>query len=280
MNLCVNAAQAMQGRGKIRVTFTVVDSVPPGVMLDFTGGARGPFARFSVEDEGPGLPDGDARRLFDPYVTVGGEGTGLGLDVVKRFVASARGAVGVSTRPGRGTRFDVFLPICAPSPPKGTSTERKDVIVLVDDDEAVRQITAEILEEAGWRVRVFGSGESAIRFFGQREWTRVGLLITDVYLEGPTGLEVVRAARSRDPGLPVLVITGDPFSPLCRRLVDTVPNVVLLRKPWRRGQLLDLVGQLLGRRGPTEPAPATVKADHGGSSKTGEGNSRENGTCC
>ncbi len=248
MNLCLNAAQAMDGRGRIRISVAFEETVPAGAVLDCSRAGTTGFARFTVHDDGPGLPPGSLRRLFDPFVSRRRGGRGLGLDVVKRFVGSVGGAVAVTTAPGQGTRFDLFVPATRRGPERAEPSGGRGALVVVDDDPSVLQITAEILEEAGWRVYAFRDGEEAIRFFREQEGAGVRVLITDVHLNTVTGLEITRAARSRYSGLPVVVITGDPLSPRCRKLLHTVPDVVLLRKPWRRSQLLDLIERLAGPR--------------------------------
>ncbi len=247
MNLCLNAAQAMNGRGRIRVSFSYGKAVPGDAVLNFCREGGGGYARFSVEDDGPGLPDGSLHRLFDPFVSARSGGKGLGLDVVRRFVAAVGGAVAVRTAAGKGTRFDVFVPASQGRGYAGSPEgEETGGIVLVDDDEAVLEITGEILKEAGWHVLGFSRGEDAVRFFQRERSPRPRLLITDVCLDALSGVEVVQEARRRYPELPVVVATGDPNSPRCRELVRAVPDAVVLRKPWRRSELFDLIHRLTG----------------------------------
>ena len=242
LNLCLNAAQAMGGRGRIRVGLAWVESLPAVLVLDFTRpGCRG-FARLTVEDDGPGLPAGSLARLFQPFVSERAGGKGLGLDVVRRFVTAAGGAVAVRSAPGSGARFDLFLP--AQRRPRVPPAEGQGVVMVVDDNRPVLDATTQVLEAEGWRVLPFSQGEDAAAFFQEEGGPLVRLLITDVDLGWVDGLDVARAARHRHPGLPVIVMTGDPEDPRCRRLLQEVPGALLLRKPWQRAELVGLVRRL------------------------------------
>lgn len=189
------------------------------------------------------MPPDVLRRIFEPYFTTKepGRGTGLGLATVREIVTQLDGAITVESEEGKGTSFDVYLPEADetitpsnrraekqhPGPP-GPST-----ILLVEDENAVRDVTRRALERSGLQVVAVPSGEAAIRIASQTE-PLIDLVVTDFHLGDLLGTEVVERVRRLRGDVPAIVMSGDHTSTLA-------PDVVRLPKPFTISELLDAV---------------------------------------
>ena len=209
VNLVLNARDAIHAAGsggRIRITS---GSVGPAD-LPAAGRAFMPPASYvcvTVEDDGPGISDDVAPRIFEPYFTTRPDGQGLGLSsafgLVKQsggFLLHDRGALG-------GARFSIYLPETperqgAHPPPRQASGR---MILLADDEMLLRMSAARGLERLGFRVRQAADGEAAL---ARLEEERPALLLSDIRMPGMDGVELARRARLRHPGLPVLLISG------------------------------------------------------------------------
>ena len=215
MNLCTNAASAMRASGgvlRVELSKEVVDAA---TRERVAGLEPGPHVVLSVSDQGEGMDDATRARVFEPFFTTKkpGEGTGLGLSVVHGIVHSHGGGIEVTSRPGQGATFRVYLP-CAPAAlgpgiaPDAPATERGDEHVLVVDDEvAIVTMLRRMLEANGYRVTGFTSGEEAVAAF-ERAPDSFDVVITDQTMPRMTGVELARALRARRPELPVILTTG------------------------------------------------------------------------
>lgn len=209
LNLALNAREAMHDGGRLTIATSYVAAG------EHPDGAPGPWVRLTVSDTGHGMTDDVRRQAFDPFFTTKGpgRGTGLGLSICRGIAEQHGGRIAVESGPGRGTvvRFDLpFIaaavaaappPVAAPAPSRGR------VVLLVEDEADVRQIVAEILRRAGHTVHAADSLAGADKVLdGLRE--PIDLLLTDLVLPGGNGLEVARRVRSRQPGVPVLYMSG------------------------------------------------------------------------
>ena len=213
LNLCINARDAMPDGGRLtigteEVSLSAAD-IPDGEA------APGRFVAISVTDTGTGMSPEILARVFEPFFTTKpqGQGTGLGLSQTYGFVRQSGGLVRIESMPGRGTRVRLLLPLHdrveqveaqRPMPPPLAGS--RQTVLLVDDEETVRQPVADRLRELGYAVLEARDGPSALGILAS---TRPDLLVTDVGLpNGMNGRQVAEAARERVPGLPVLFITG------------------------------------------------------------------------
>lgn len=216
MNLGNNALQATPrgGRVTVRAALAPPESVPreaPGAV--FTDRV----VCLEVSDTGTGIAPEVQERMFEPFFTTKptGRGSGLGLAVVHGIVRSHRGAITVKSALGQGTVFRVFLAaesVTPESPAANAPAVRvratSDAVVLVVDDEpVVVQVTAALLVAHGFRVHTAAGGEAALAWLNRLE-NACDLLLTDVTMPGMSGLDLVREARRLRPALPVLVATG------------------------------------------------------------------------
>ena len=200
LNLCVNARDAMPDGGLLQVE-TEVDEQENRL-------------RLSVEDAGVGMDPTTMQRLFEPFFSTKGEGgTGLGLSVVYEIVTSLGGDVRVKSSPGKGARFDIFVPtkwVEAQDQPTELAEPvrgRGELVLLVDDERVLREVGKEILETHGYRVQAVGSGEDALSFIRDSD-EAVALVILDVVMPGIDGGETYRRLRDVDTKVPVLLSSG------------------------------------------------------------------------
>jgi CheY-like chemotaxis protein len=214
MNLCANAAHAMRGSsGVIRVSLDEV-VVPSGPAESGASLPPGPYLRLSVEDTGCGMEPAVLDRIFEPFFTTKpvGEGTGLGLSVVHGIVKKHGGDIKVSSRPGRGTVFQVFLPQseglqteapgAAPAAPGGN--ER---VLVVDDEPTLVVMMEQKLRRLGYQVETASGAAEALETFA-RAPSRFDLVISDQTMPRMSGLELAVEFRRIRPGIPVILCTG------------------------------------------------------------------------
>jgi CheY-like chemotaxis protein len=179
-------------------------------------------------------------RVFEPFFTTKevGKGSGLGLSQVFGLAKQSGGGVRIESAPGMGTSVEVYLPRAAKAPKPAPAAEpdlfvsapagRK--VLVVDDDEAVREVTASILGDLGYEVVEAGSGGAALELLDRDE--RIELLLLDFAMPGMNGAEVAREARLRRPQLPILFITGYADT----TALPQAPHGIL-RKPFRQDEL-------------------------------------------
>ncbi len=216
MNLCTNAAHAMSENGgvlEVSLTKFDMDAGTSGVNSEIE---PGPYLKLRVSDTGSGMPPEILSRIFDPYFTTKetGKGTGLGLAVVHGIVKSHRGAITVSSEPGKGTTFDIYFPrddiIQAPSElerieplPLG-GHER---VLFVDDEKVLVDIGQKLLERLGYEVVGRTSSVEALELFRAKPES-FDLVITDMTMPNMTGDKLARELMGIRPDIPVILCTG------------------------------------------------------------------------
>jgi PAS domain S-box-containing protein len=214
MNLCTNAAQAMEETGgqlEISLDNIEVDENSASRCLDLK---PGPYVRLSVSDTGKGMDKKTMERIFEPYFTTKpeGKGTGLGLSVVHGIVKSLEGAIKVYSEPGKGTTFQLYFPRIEIETQKDLKIEKSiprgtEHILLVDDEDVVVELTEEILKDLGYTVTTRNSGAEALKIFREKP-DSFDLLITDLTMPGMTGKELAARVLEIRPGFPVILCTG------------------------------------------------------------------------
>ncbi len=215
MNLCLNARDAMPSGGTITLGLERVE-LPAGA-----GTEGGSHLVFSVADTGLGIPPEIMDRIFDPFFTTKpvGKGTGLGLASVHGIIKAHHGFVRVESQPGIGTTFRVFLPVgeglapvavpvpAAPAPVAPVIPAGGPGILVVDDEPAVLQVTARLLERMGYRVIRAASGAEALQLLPQHRAT-VTLVITDFSMPGMDGPTLAPLLRAILPSLRIIGVSG------------------------------------------------------------------------
>ncbi len=223
MNLCTNAWQSMEGRsGDITVALREAQ-LDASQALQLGGLSSGAYACLSVADNGPGMDPETQRRIFEPFFTTKapGTGTGLGLAVVHGIVKAHRGAIDLHSRPGEGTRFDVYLPLAAAGPagdasgavtllpPAASATAQAGKhVVYIDDYEALVFLVGRLLRKQGHEATTFESGEAALEWMRAHPEVPVDLVVSDHNMPGLSGVETAIEIRRLRPGLKIAIISG------------------------------------------------------------------------
>jgi len=213
MNLCTNAAQAMENSGEMTIRLQKAE-----LDADFTashpGMKPGRHVALSVSDTGPGIDPGIVGKIFDPFFTTKSEeqGTGLGLSVVHGIVEGHHGMIHVESQLGQGSEFIVYLPAAevAPTPTKKTEQELpkgSERILFVDDEPAIAQMVEQQLTNLGYAVEVRTSSVDALELL-QSAPERFDLLITDMTMPQMTGVNLAKEIRRFCPDMPVILCTG------------------------------------------------------------------------
>ena len=253
MNLAVNARDAMPDGGKL--TITTADVTLAEEQCKAIPEARpGRYVCLSVADTGVGIDKAVIQHIFEPFFSTKepGEGTGLGLSVVYGIVKQHEGWINVYSEPGQGSTFKVYLPAVHAKPETKTeeTIEKKELqgggerILLVEDDERVRQFLTEALSENGHVVFEAASGTEALDIF-DREKGKFHLVFSDVVLPDMKGSQLVDEFLCRKPELRILLSSGytdDKLqSPVMRQR-----RFQLLHKPYDLTELLQAVREAMG----------------------------------
>ncbi|MGA2108684.1 MAG: ATP-binding protein [Syntrophorhabdales bacterium] len=215
MNLCTNAAHAMKrGGGRISIDLTGFAFSSPEDAPDPTM-SPGSYARLSVTDTGVGMSPELLEHIFDPFFTTkaAGEGTGLGLSVVHGIVANHGGAITVSSEPGLGSTFTIYLPKVVVEQSRESADEGGSIprghesILFVDDEEDLITIGDAMLTDLGYRVTAKTDAREALALF-RLDASRFDLVITDQTMPEMTGVELAGEICTIRPDMPIITCTG------------------------------------------------------------------------
>lgn len=189
-----------------------VDAMPAGGTLTFTSRLDGERVSVIVTDTGQGIPEEIKSKIFFPFFTTKGvKSTGLGLSVSYGIISRHKGTIEVDSAPGRGTTFTLTLPLSRPSgkpqPAFRQKTEpgRPLKILMVDDDENIREIFQDLLSLDNHRVKTAASGREALEYFAAEPFD---VVITDLGMPGMSGWEVTAEVKKLNPQVPVLLVSG------------------------------------------------------------------------
>ena len=256
INLALNARDAMLAGGVILVATSQVrvDELNARDVLDARPGR---FVCLTVSDTGCGMNQEVLSHIFDPFYTTKevGKGTGLGLSTVHGIVQQHKGWVEVSSEVGRGSVFKVFLPVCDKKTVAGAVAEEpfgpmlrssfREAILVVEDEDVVREMARAALERAGYHVFEAADGPQAISLWKQCT-THIDLLVTDMVMpNGMSGGELARTLQTTDPRLRVVYVSGY-GSEVLREDVGLQRQVEFLRKPYDAHALLKVIKLSLG----------------------------------
>jgi len=210
----------------------------------------GPYVQLVVADNGTGMDQAVREHLFEPFFTTKpeGQGSGLGLSTVYGIVKQSGGYVWVDSEPGRGTTFTVQLPrqdgVPDAEPPSANATPAggSETILLVEDQENLRSLIGEVLEDAGYKVLSAAGGPAALALSASHPGP-IHLLLSDVVMPGMSGRELAEALRGTRDETRTLFISGYSNDVIARSA--DLENVVLLEKPFSRTSLLERVRETL-----------------------------------
>ncbi len=251
LNLCVNARDAMPVGGvlTIEAANVEIDEHYARIHPEANSGA---YVVLNVSDTGTGIPAEIIDKIFEPFFTTKepGKGTGLGLSTVQAIVRSHGGFTNVYSEVGKGTRFNVYLPArsgvvqtAETGSPVSHPMGNGEVILVIDDEASIREITKETLESHNYSVLTAGDGAEAISLY-VRHRNDVKLVLTDMMMPYMDGVATIRAFRKIDPRLKILAASG--LSQGMKSVEDLGLTIEgFLPKPYTAGMLLNLIRSVL-----------------------------------
>jgi len=253
MNLAVNARDAMPGGGML-----ILETVEVELDRDYAGkhpGVKpGRYAMLAVSDTGCGMSREIQERIFEPFFTTKemDKGTGLGLSTVYGIVKQPGGNIWAYSEEGKGTTFKVYLPVAAkiePSSPRSESPDAlprgTETILLVEDEEKVRNIAQRILSHLGYHVLAVRNAQEAMETLSSSPGTVLHLMVTDVVMPGMSGFELARRVTERRPKVKVLFMSG--YSEEMMINHGILPPDRFLQKPFSPDRLAQKVREVLDK---------------------------------
>ncbi|HEU4429982.1 MAG TPA: PAS domain S-box protein [Myxococcota bacterium] len=249
INLVINARDAMLDGGTLRLA-TRAEFIDD-LRAEALGIESRLYSVISIADSGSGIPADVQARMFEPFFTTKapGRGTGLGLSTVRGIVQNHRGAITCHSQMGRGTRFEIFLPrvaedaysAVAPARRRRSARALGRTILIVEDDELMRDLMREVLELDGHRVLAADRPEQAL---GLTQDAAIDLVITDVVMPGMTGFELVRRLRVKGLDPRIIYMSGYTDAILAER-GELAPDDAFLRKPFAIDDLTARIKEVL-----------------------------------
>ena len=251
LNLVMNARDAIQGAGTIRIVLTR-RTLQAADEASREGVAPGDYLALQVTDSGVGMDAATMARVFEPFFTTKGMGgSGLGLAMVYGLMKGMGGQAQVRSTPGAGTEVTLLFPFAdvpvvdrereRGAPPSGMGAGR---ILVVDDEPSLRDVVNKWLSRAGFEVLVAADGIAALELLEREGW-RVDAMISDISMPRLNGLALVARVRAGLPQLPIILMSG--FEPVAVDADSVVPpDVVRLQKPFPLEVLLPLLHDLRG----------------------------------
>ncbi len=249
MNLVINAAEALQGEGKVSIT--TENRCLDRPLEGYERIEKGEYAVLSVRDNGPGISPEDLERIFEPFYTrkvMGRSGTGLGLTVVWNTVQDHRGCIDVNSSP-QGTTFDLYFPLTHDHKTiedKGTNVAvymgSGERILVVDDEENQRTIAAAILKRLGYAPVAVDGGARALEILARQD---IDAVLLDMVMPQMDGLETYRCMLAQRPGLPCVIASGFTETEAVRE-AQQLGAGIYLKKPYTIEQLGSALKSTLG----------------------------------
>ncbi|HEY9671242.1 MAG TPA: PAS domain S-box protein [Waterburya sp.] len=247
MNLCVNARDAMPDGGTLQISAKNIwiDTHDARLNLD---AKVGPYVVTTISDTGIGIPRQIIDRIFEPFFTTKelGKGTGLGLSTVLGIIKNHGGFVKVSSEMGKGTEFKVYLPVahtvetdCTPTEPQELLTGHGEVILVVDDEDSIREVTKMSLETYGYNVLLASDGIEAITLYTQHQ-KEISVVLIDMMMPMMDGATAIRVLQKINPQVKIIGVSGLVSNQLNHQILERIGNSVktFLSKPYTSNELL------------------------------------------
>lgn len=253
MNFATNARDAMPEGGLLTID-TQLHEMDDAFIHQHGFGKPGKYALVSVSDTGKGMDEQTRERIFEPFFTtkVLGKGTGLGLSIVYGIIKQHNGYINCYSEPGKGTIFNIYLPVVNEEVSKfedaAISSDQggTETILLADDDEHIRRLTKELLENCGYTVIEAKDGAEAVTTYCLNR-AAIQLVLLDVIMPGKSGKEAFDEIQRIDPGAKVLFISGY-TEDVIKRMKIIEEKLPFLQKPVSPGNLLAKIREILDSR--------------------------------
>ena len=244
MNLTINAADACRsGGGRVELTTGVTDMNEETLASFYHQGSVQPgrYGYLDVRDNGMGMSQETLSHIFDPFYSTKKTGHGLGLSAALGIVSTHQGALLVDTAPGEGARFRILLPLSGPAEEMAIATAgparpAASTILVVDDEDAVRETTSALLKASGVRVIQAEGGAIALELLKERG-AEIGAVVLDIAMPQMDGRETFRALRKMMPQLPVVFVSGHPGD----IQTETDDYCQYLMKPFTQAKLIEKI---------------------------------------
>ena len=251
INIAANSRDAMPDGGRLELITSNVEIVPANPSSE-RGDAPGRFVLTTLRDTGTGMTEEVRQHIFEPFFTTKqlGKGAGLGLATVYGIIRQSGGWIDVQSQVGQGSSFNIYLPRIDAGPlPADDGPASKDelrggeTVLVVEDDDAVRELTTTMLRGQGYNVLDAGNGQEACRV-AKAHTGRIHLLLTDVVMPGMNGKELSKLLLELYPQLKVLLMSGYAENVIARRgVLDS--EVAFIQKPFTSDSLAGKIRQLL-----------------------------------
>ncbi|HGY55382.1 MAG TPA: hybrid sensor histidine kinase/response regulator [Caldithrix abyssi] len=249
MNLCVNARDAIEGQGTITIN-TKNLTIDKEIAIQHNVTQENSYVVVEVADTGVGIDPDTLKHIFEPFFSTKeqGKGSGLGLSMIYGFVHSQNGFIDVESTPGRGSIFRIFLPAIPGEEIKAARDETQlqkgnEVILIVDDEQVLRDFLRQALEGYGYTVLEADDGEAAVKIFKENN-DRIQLIILDMIMPNMSGEKALFYIRQINSSIPVLVSSGysdkDKFEKIAELGISGI-----LHKPFRINKLLTQIRTIL-----------------------------------
>ena len=259
MNLVLNARDAMPQGGTLTIETAEV-RLGEDYVREHIDAEPGPYVRLTVSDTGHGMDEETQSHIFEPFFTTkeADLGTGLGLSTVFGVVKQSRGRISVSSEPGRGTTFTIYLP-SVPDRPEAEEARQAlpetfrgtETVLLVEDEQMVRRAVRDVLQRSGYKVLVASNAGEAL-LISEQHTGFIHLLLTDVVMPRMSGPDLVERLDPWHPEMKVLYVSGYTDNAIAEHGVLD-PGVALLQKPFSVESLLLTVRQVMAT--PKAPKP-------------------------
>jgi PAS domain S-box-containing protein len=250
LNLAVNARDAMPDGGSLTITTDSL-TMDRANAAEWSSVLPGHYVRVAIADTGTGMPAEVIKHAFEPFYTTKdkGEGSGLGLATVYGAVTQAEGHVRITSTPNQGTTFTILLPVTTQSAAEAAQTPASryrpsgQTVLIVEDEEALREVTRRLLTRQGYTVITAANGAEALDTASTYKG-EIDLLLTDVIMPQMLGKEAAEKIKHTRPHIRVLYMSGY-AQPILASQGRLDPNVTLLDKPFTERELLDKVYTVL-----------------------------------
>ena len=252
LNLTVNGRDAMEGTGSLTVRISEANVIPA---IRAHGTRPGRYVAVSIIDSGPGIPEDQLDRIFEPFYTTKGvgQGTGLGLSQVHGFCKQSGGDIGVANVAGGGAMFTLYLPTTAEQVEAKREGEKVAItnrsvhgcVLIVEDNEMVGRFATDLIEDLGYSAVLAQDGRSALALLADRPGS-FDAIFSDIVMPGMTGIELAERVRADHPAMPIVLTSG--YSHILAE--EGTHGFELLQKPYSADGLARILSRLLGREVP------------------------------
>lgn len=258
LNLVVNARDAISGAGQIGIRTATVELTDEKLRTQGLSLSAGNYILLEIRDNGCGMSEATLRHLFEPFFTTKelGRGTGLGLSTVFGIMRQSGGEINVESATGRGSTFRLYFPVSAvqaptlsaktaPPAPRLSFSPGQYTILLIEDDESLRNITVQVLQRQGYDVIAAATGTEALSIF-EKNGARIDVIITDVVMPELSGPACISRLRELSPQrkLNVIYLSGYSSGELFKER-QALEGSTFIEKPYSIDQLLEIIEKLL-----------------------------------